>query len=265
MLMKFGVLATALCLALASPLCSAQTTMDNVAVMKLAKSGLGEDLIVQTIGASAGHYDTSTDALIALKTAGVTDKEIGAMLTKNLGASAPAAAPAAAAMGSGLPAGVDEIGVYYKDKAGKWVECEPEIINYKSGGAMKSILTQGIVKGDMNGHIPGATAKLSLTRPVTVLIYATEGTAPNEYQLLKLRVNSNNREFRSMTGGVVHTSTGAQRDSMEFTSTKIGPRLYQITLGPETTVGEYGILPPGSITSTNAASAGKMFTFHLVE
>ena len=68
-----------------------------------------------------------------------------------------------------------------------------------------------------------------------------------------------------MTGGVIHTSTGAQRDSVEFTSTKIGPRLYEITLGPETAVGEYGILPPGSITSTNAASAGKMFTFHLVE
>ena len=264
MFMKSGIFVVTIAVALASPACFAQATMDNAAVMKLAKSGLGEDLIVQTINASSGHYDTSTDSLIALKTAGVSDKEIGAMLTRNSNPGGPAAtAPAAA--GSALPAGVDEIGVYYKDKTGKWVEFEPEIINYKSGGVMKSMLTDGIIKGDRNGHIPGASAKLSLMHPVTILIYATEGTAPNEYQLLKLRTNSNNREFRSETGGVVHASTGAQRDAVAFTATKIAPRVYQVTLGSDVAVGEYGVLPPGAITSTNAASAGKMFTFHLVE
>jgi hypothetical protein len=100
---------------------------------------------------------------------------------------------------------------------------------------------------------------------VEVLIYASEGTSPNEYQLLKLRVNSDNREFRSETGGVFHSSGGAERDRKDFTSNKLGPRLYTVTLGPEVVPGEYGILPPGAISSTNAASAGKMYTFHLVE
>jgi hypothetical protein len=240
--------------------------MDNDAVIKLAKSGLGEDLIVQTISASPGHYDTGTDALIALKSAGVTDKEIGAMLSKNANPNgAPATAAPVAATGSALPQGVDEIGVYYKDKTGAWVQCAPEIINFKSGGVMKSVFTDGIVKGDQNGHIPGASAKLTLNSPVTILIYAPEGTAPNEYQLLKLRTNSDNREFRSETGGVFHKSTGAQRDSVAFNATKIAPRVYQVVLGPEIKPGEYGILPPGSITSSNAASAGKIYTFHLVE
>jgi hypothetical protein len=265
MLVKRGMFAVIVCLFVACPLCRAQQAMDNDAVMKLAKSGLSEDLIVQTINASPGHYDTGTDALIALKTAGITDKEIGAMLTKNANPNGPAPVAAPLSAGSSLPPGVDEIGVYYKDKTGNWVQFAPEIVNYKSGGALKSIMTDGIVKGDKNGHLPGASAKLSLTRPVTVLIYAPEGTAPNEYQLLKLRVNSNNREFRSETGGVVHSSTGAQRDSVEFTSTKIGPRLYQITIGPDYKPGEYGILPPGAISSSNAASAGKMYTFHLIE
>jgi hypothetical protein len=57
--------------------------MTNDAVLKLSSSGLGEDLIVQTINATPGHYDTSTDGLIALKKAGLTDREIGAMLLKN--------------------------------------------------------------------------------------------------------------------------------------------------------------------------------------
>ena len=244
----------------------AQTTLDNDAVIKLSKSGLGEDLIAQTIAASPGHYDTGVNALIALKQAGVTDKEISAMIARNAGpaASAPPQVVAIAA-GPALPPGVDEIGVYYKDKSGNWVEFAPEIINFKSGGFLKSLATDGIVKPDMNGHVPGNTSKLSLPRPVSILIYAPDGTAPEEYQLLKMRVNSNNREFRSMTGGVIHSSTGAQRDDVAFTANKIGPRLYQFTLGPNDAPGEYGILPPGSVSTVNAASAGKIFTFHLTE
>jgi hypothetical protein len=244
--------------------CLAQQSLDNAAVLKLKAAGLSDDLIAQTVAASPGHFDTSTDAMIALKKQGLSDKVIGAMVAKNAGPSAPTMV-AAPATGPMLPPGVDEVGVYYKDKTGAWVEFKPEIVNYKSGGVLKSIATDGILKGDKNGHIPNKSAELSLNHPVDILIYAPEGTAPNEYQLLKLRVNSNNREFRSETGGVFHSSGGADRDRKDFTATKIGPRLYTFTLGPEVIAGEYGILPPGSITSTNAASAGKIDTFHLVE
>jgi hypothetical protein len=243
----------------------AQQTLDNAAILKLSQSGLSESLIVQTITASPGHYDTGTDALIALKKAGITDKEVGAMLMKNANPNGPAPA-SATATGPSLPPGVDETGVYYKDtKTGAWIEFKPEIVNYKSGGVLKSIATDGIVKGDKNGHIPGKSAELALTHPVEILIYAPEGTAPNEYQLLKLRQNSNNREFRSETGGVFHNSGGADRDRQDFTATKIGTRLYTFTIGPEIRPGEYGILPPGAVSSTNAASDGKINTFRLVE
>ena len=195
----------------------AQEALDNAAIVKLAHASLGESLIVQTIHASPGHYDTSTDALIALKQAGVTDKEIGAMIARNA-APAPAPASGAATYGPTLPAGVDEIGVYYQQKdAPTWTQFSPEIVNYKSGGALKSFASQGIVKPDQNGHLNGPSAKVALPHPVQILIYAPEGTAPNEYQLLKFRVHANNREFRSETGGVFHSSSGAQRDSVEFT------------------------------------------------
>jgi len=71
----------------------AQQPLDNSAVIKLTQSGLSEDLIVQTIAATPGHYDTTADGLIALKKAGITDKEVGAMLTKNASNSAPATGP----------------------------------------------------------------------------------------------------------------------------------------------------------------------------
>jgi len=250
-----------------STIAFAQTApLDNDAVLKLQKAGLTEDLIVTTVTNSPGHYDLATDKLIALKQAGLTDKEIGAMIAKNANPNGtPTTTVVVAAAGPQLPAGVDEVGVYYKGKDGKWVEFAPEIVNYKSGGALKSFASQGLVKMDKNGHINGKSAPTTLTRPVEFLLYTPEGTAPNEYVLLKLRENSNNREFRSETGGVVHTSSGASRDAQEFTPSKIGPRLYTFSLGPETKPGEYGILPPGSYTSTNAASGGKIDTFHLAE
>jgi hypothetical protein len=266
MVLKCGIFATALCLMVASLPCQAQQAMDNDAIMKLAKSGLSEDLIVQTINASPGHYNTGTDALIALKTAGITDKEIGAMLSKNANPSGAAPATAAVTSASAIPPGVTDVGVYYQDKTGQWNDVLSEVVNYKTGGVLKGIATGGIVKGDLNGNIAGKESRLKLESPVNVIIYVMEGQSPTEYQLLRLRPNSDNREFRSKTGGVVHQSTGASRDLIDFEAKKIAPRVYQVTLPPTIGKGEYGFLPPGTMNSqSSAASSGKIYTFSLVE
>ena len=56
------------------PLVIAQQALNNDSVIKLVKAGLSDDLIVSTINASPGTYDTSVEGLIALKSAGVSDK-----------------------------------------------------------------------------------------------------------------------------------------------------------------------------------------------
>lgn len=182
-------------------------------------------------------------------------------------AAAPAAAPApvAAPAGSGRPAGIDDVGVYYQDKSGAWSNLEPEIVNFKSGGMLKSFASQGLVKPDTNGHIPGAHAKQVLTFPLTLAVYVPEGVDIAEYQLLRLRENSNNREFRSVTGGVIHSSGGATRDEVQYQSAKIAPRVYKIVLDQALGKGEYGLLPPGSYTSSNMASGGKVYTISVPE
>lgn len=253
-------------LLLLSPILIAQQTMNNESVIKLAKAGLSEDLIVSTINGSAGTYDTSADGLIALKGAGVSDKVVAAIVAK---AAAPSVVPTMPAMpaaaGSALPPGIDEIGVYYKNKSGAWVALDPEVVNFKSGGFLKSMATDGLVKGDMNGHVQGGHAKMSLTFPVQLAIYAPEGTAITEYQLLRYRTHSDSREFRSVTGGVFHSSGGATRDVVEFKADKLAPRLYQITLDSAMGKGEYGLMPPGSYTSTNMASGGKVYSVSIIE
>jgi hypothetical protein len=59
-----------------------QQTMNNESVVNLMKAGFSEDVIVSAINRSQGAYDTSVDGLIALKTAGITNKEISAMVAK---------------------------------------------------------------------------------------------------------------------------------------------------------------------------------------
>ena len=243
------------------PLLQAQQTLNNDSVIKLIKAGLTEDLIVSTINGSPGSYDTSADGIIALKTAGASDKVVSAIVMKASGA-----APAPAATSNGLPAGIDEVGVYYQDKTGAWVALMPEVVNFKTGGFLKSLATDGIVKGDINGHIQGPHAKTTLTLPITFAVYVSEGVAITEYQLLRLRESGgNSREFRSVTGGVIHSSGGAARDLVEFESKKIAPRVYQITLKQDAGKGEYGLLPPGSVSSSNMASGGKMYTVSVPE
>jgi hypothetical protein len=240
----------------------AQQSLNNDAIIKLVKAGLSDDLIVSTISASPGTYDTSANGLIALKTAGASDKVVTAIVMKASGVSTAATAPAAT---SGLPAGVDEVGVYYKDKTGAWTALMPEIVNFKTGGVLKSLATAGVVKGDLNGHIEGARAKLNTTFPVVFAVYVPEGVAITEYQLLRLHSNSDSREFRSVTGGVMHVSGGATRDALDFQSEKIAPRVYQITLQASTGKGEYGLLPPGAVGSSNMGSSGKIYSVSIPE
>jgi hypothetical protein len=235
---------------------SAPKVLTNDSIMKMVKVGLGDDLIVQTINAQPGHYTTDADALVSLKEAGVSDRVINSMVNKSRRQITPAREVEAA-----VPE-VNEIGVYYKDRGGNWVPVEPEIVHIKSGGFIKSTVTHKIIKVDHNGRINGPQSKLALSAPIQFLIYVPEGVSANEYDLLKFRLHSDSREFRVLTGGVIHSTGGAERDEVPFAPTKIAPRTYQFTVEDKVGGGEFGILPPGTGNVTNG---GKIYTFAIVE
>jgi hypothetical protein len=231
-------------------------SMDNQSVMKMAKAGLGDDLIVETINTQPGHYATDADSLVLLKDAGISDRVITAMINKGRRQLTNV---------SDKPieiSDVNEIGVYYKDHTGKWIAIEPEIVHIKSGGWLKSTATHGIIREDRNGHLNGRESKLALQCPIEVLIYVPEGVTAAEYDFLRFRINSDNREFRVLTGGVFHSTGGADRDEVKFNPVKTAPHTYQFTVDKDTGGGEYGILPPGTGNVTNG---GKIYTFAIVE
>jgi hypothetical protein len=231
-------------------------TMNNDSVIRMAKAGLGDDLILQTINTQPGKYQTDSDSLVALKQAGVSDRVIAAMMNKSRRQLTPAPENPI------VISDVNEIGVYYKDRTGKWIAIEPEIVHIKSGGFVKSTVTHGIIKEDKNGHLNGRESALLLPRPIQFLIYAPDGVSASEYDLLRFRINSDNREFRVLTGGVFHSTGGADRDEVPFKPVKTAPHTYEFTVDQKTPGGEYGILPPGTGNVTNG---GKIYTFAISE
>ena len=69
-------------------LAAQQQTVNNDSVIRMTQAGLSEEVIISTINTSPGSYNTSVDGLIALQSAGVSEKVISAILAK---AAAPAA------------------------------------------------------------------------------------------------------------------------------------------------------------------------------
>ena len=248
---------------LLAAVCSAQAPMTNESIKKMVKAGLNDDIVIGTIKSQPANYSTAPDDLIGLKTAGVSDRVISALVGKmSAGAVPESVAPASVASKSVGP--VSEVGVYLKKDDG-WVDLAPEVVNFKTGGVLKNIGSAGIVKGDVNGHVNGEHSKTVLKTPFELLVYTSEGTAITEYQLLRLRAQKDSREFRTVTGGVMHVSGGQTRDALAFENKKIAPRTYQIGL-PNLTGGDYGLLPPASSDATGGSGRlGKIYSFRILD
>jgi hypothetical protein len=260
------------------PLLAAQQAMNNDIVIKLVKAGLSDDLIVSTIAASQGAYDTTAEGLIALKTAGVSDKVVGAIVMKASGAT-PAGNPASTAAGA-QPAGNPddpsadhEAGIYiYSDSApagSKMTMLEPSVYSQgKSGGFLASAMTYGIAKIKMKAVLRGAhaNARVSDPQPVFYFYFETKsaglsqssnaffgGTStPNEYTLLKFDVKGETRETLVGSMNAFGGSGGTDDKAVtSFTYTKLRPGVYKVMLNAALQPGEYGFI---------SASGGAMVT-----
>jgi hypothetical protein len=234
-----------------------------VDVVTMVQAKVPQDIIIQKIADCEPDFDLRPGALAALAKAGVTDDVLRAMSARQYGRPVSSSSmPAAAGIS---PAHISEVGAYI-DKKGSWGELLPEIVDFKTGGVLKTVATLAIVKGDVNGHVNGQHSPNAVTSaPIRILVYAPDGDAITEYQLLRLREQSHSREFRTVTGGVLHVSGGATRDVVPFESRKVAPRTYEINL-PTLQPGEYGLLPPASGDATGRTGRiGKIYSFRVME
>jgi hypothetical protein len=251
--------------------------INNDTLLRMHAAGIGDDVLVQTIQLQPGHYDTSPDDLIQLKQAGLSDRVLSAMQAHGTGLALRGAPrerstdPTLVRVGpTPLALGLDEIGVYYKARPkdgqpGDYIELHTERVVFKSSGAVKNILSDGLLKKDMNGHLDGPQSSLVLPPGVEILIYAPTGTDANEYDLLRLEPHKDSREFRTLTAGVFNSQSGAARDEIEFHPKKLAAQLYTFTIPADIEKGEYAVLPPGSANIQGIAGTGKIFTFSIRE
>jgi len=90
-------------LALLSFAAYSQALIDNATIGKLVKAGIGEPTIVAMIDQQPGRNALSSDDMVALKQAGVSDKIVAAMIARNEGDSSASTAPTALALHDGTP------------------------------------------------------------------------------------------------------------------------------------------------------------------
>jgi hypothetical protein len=258
----------------------------NQDVVQMVKTRFADSTIIKLIKANETDFDVSLPAVVQLKNAGVSQAVIETMLSvgtkKTVASTGPVEVPrplttpptvATPAKASEIP---DEIGVYFEQN-GKLVSIDPEIVNWRTGGVIKEAVTLGLDKGHINGTVRGPHSKLDLTSGTNAAarmmgvegslefyIRCPDGDSASEYQLLRFWEKGDRREFRTVTGGVLHESGGAQDNVMEFKFEKVATRTFKIDL-KNLGIGEYGFLAPGTTASPNAASQGKIYTFRIVE
>src|SRR6266508_2956216 len=137
----------------------------------------------------------------------------------------------------------------------KLTEIQPEIVNLRSGGFLKSIATSGLSGGHINGTVKNPHSALKTGLPIEFIIRCPEGKSITEYQLLRLDEKKDRREFRALPGGVVNLTGGTEKNAAPFQFEKIAPATFKVKL-TDLKKGEYGFLPPAS-----SNSGSKIYTF----
>jgi hypothetical protein len=240
-------------LLLGTALVFGQESLNNEGVIKLVKSGMSEELIVNVIRQQPGSYVLGATELVALKDAGVSEKLIGVMLEKGKPASA---APAADTVKK--TATIPGTGLFYK-KGNEYFELIQEEVEWKTGGAMRNIASAGIVKKDLKGNITGASSRNFLQNPMEIVIAPPSGLTINSYVLLPMKATKTDRAFNV---GPVNKKSGLAKGAIAFGVEKVGEGQFRIVLPTPLGPGEYGILAVAP--SDSASAAGKMYTFRIL-
>ena len=239
----------------------AQAPIDNEGVIKLVKSGMTEDMIISVIQQQPGSYVLGADDFVALKAAGVSEKIVGAMLAKGRG-EGPAGDPAGAQLAVAGPAQRSTIagpGLYYK-KGNEYFELLTEEVEWKTSGAMKSIVSAGIVKKDLKGAVTGPSSRNFLTNPMEILLVPPSGITINSYILLPMKPSNGIREFNV---GRVNQKSGVAKGALPFGVEKVGENIFRMVLQTPLAPGEYGILT--ATPSDPATESGtRMYTFRVL-
>jgi hypothetical protein len=197
--------------------------------------------------------------LVVLKAAGVSEKIIGLMMAKRTGEATPGA-PAGSASAVVPPSQRSVIsgpGLYYK-KGNEYFELLTEQVEWKTSGALKNIVSAGIVKKDLNGAISGSSSRNFLTNPMEIILFPPSGVTVNSYILVPMKPDKGVREFNV---GPVNQKSGVAKGALPFGMEKVGENMFRMVLQTPLPPGEYGIL---TATPSDLSAGSSMHTFRML-
>jgi len=222
-----------------------EAPLSNKDVVKLAKLGLGDAVVIAKINQAAGvDFDLTTDGLVQLKQAGVSGPIIAAMLERATPKSAPASTMAASdrsEMSSGNHG--QEVGLLMGDK---------EVRLPSNRGDLSATGFWPVVFTFLD--YPGLHARTRITTTRPTLVVRSEHDPKSYYYLARLDVNDEDDNNRSLkieqkSSGFTETTrvVPAGRWHVEYDASETVAGVWHITPRQDLQPGEYGVVVPGGI------------------
>ncbi|MBE7510045.1 MAG: hypothetical protein HS118_07635 [Bacteroidia bacterium] len=259
--------------------------MKNEDVMKLNTGKISKDLILKKISLSPCNFNTSTDALITLKSAEVPESVIKVMM------STPSASVRTENNSANHkphpedikpPLNLSEPGIYYEQFTPKvdYIMIEPTTTNQtKKGGFGESIgnhYSGGISGISTRVGLAGAHSSTTIEdeRPVFYFYLSLSGkdvnqvkestgegvASPKEFVLVKATQNKSGREIQIARRSAFSEEEGFAKGVIEFKIKKVSDRLYKVYFENDLPAGEYAFYYN---KSSDQKSSLKLYDFSL--
>jgi hypothetical protein len=202
---------------------SLETDVDNARITEMTHKGLGDDVIIARIKASATKFSLSDDDLAVLKKAGVSDSVVAAMIQ-----STRLTIPRVTIDGN--PDEVRTIG------------------EQKIGGRLGHSVSFGIMSVKNKAYLQGQHASLIASRKPVIDIELPANDNIDNYVIVEMDGKGDRREIEmGSAGGTVGEKVGIRADRIVRTSaTPVGGRRFRISPVKELKKGEYILYSVGS-------------------
>jgi len=252
--------------------------MTNEEVISLAKAGLSPGIIIGKIRSGKSNFDLSTDSLIKLKQAGVSDDIVTAMLEAKSAKSTSSSSTAMMAGGGDPndPGSKHGYGIYLYEVRGeqrKMTQLAPNVsAQNRTGGTFTSSLTYGIGKVKVKSNLPGRNASLQIKDVQPVFYFYLDissgglntasgiPSTPNEFAMIRFNQRSDNRE---VTIGKMNAFGGkgglSDEYVVQFNAEDMGNGVFKVTPSGALKTGEYAFYLLNSGNSNASANVGAKF------
>jgi len=239
--------------------------MTNEDVLRMAQAKLDEQVIIGKIQSSPCAFDTSVDALLKLKSQGVSDGVVRAMIARGDSNAGPGAS-SLAKNDPDDPQSPHDPGLYVRPSNAsgprKLIHIEPAAYSASASPGFATVKWKAVLRD--------AHAQLQLDDPTPEFWFYFEdasrglspvfagASSPNEFVLAKMQEKKTDRELMVAKVVAYHQSTGIpSEDVVQFDFTKTASGAYKVVPRQALAPGEYCLFYQGPTMGTN----GKMFDF----